>query len=202
MPLPVLDDSRAIQAFSSACVLCGQKLGHAKSVLQHLQRDHAQMLDQATTAHADLLQYMIIPSMLLHLCETTGRPQMPSALSSPDLEAPELLQAYWHDSELRATLTQQRRQCQTPLNAHELLEHLQSHPDFMDRALPLLPRIAATSSGDGGSVHHLPTGGPGGSSPDVLQEIGKWKEMAQKSTNRSRCTLRKTATFERAPATL
>ena len=156
MPIPALEHQPALQALSNACVLCGQKMGHTKSILQHMQRDHAQMLEQATTAHGDLLQYM---AMFRPCCCTYVRPPtdhkcpvhyqilllrflkdhplrgMP--LSSPDTA--ELLQAYWHDPEARATLTQKCSICHILLPTVELAEHLQSHPDFMDRALPLLP---------------------------------------------------------------
>ena len=155
MPQPILEHEKTLHIVRSSCVLCGLKLGHTKSVMQHLQRDHAPMLNSALAAHEDLLQYMIMSSrcncgcvtiptehkcpvhyQILLLRYLQEHPLQGLPLIGP--EVAEQLQACWHDPELRAKLTQQCSQCQMPISVREMSSHLQSHPYLMDRALPLL----------------------------------------------------------------
>ena len=132
MPIPALEDEKALHTLCSSCVLCGQKLGHAKSILQHLHRDHDSMLERSLAAHADLLQYMIMHKrccctyvkppadhkcpvhyQLLILRYLKDHPLQGLPMACPDTA--ELLQACWHDFDLRAKLTNSCSQCLMPV---------------------------------------------------------------------------------------
>ena len=51
VPRALLFHPEALQVIKTTCVLCGQKLGHARQVHAHLQHDRNPMLENAMTSH-------------------------------------------------------------------------------------------------------------------------------------------------------
>ena len=153
VPRALLFHPEALQVIKTTCVLCGQKLGHARHVQAHLQHDHNPMLEKALTSHPTLIADLkainpcccdcIRPQLdhhcsvhtqillLHHLCDTQKQPCTSTAEDDPKpyLEA-------WQDEALRAKLTHQCSLCDVACGNQTLMAHLDTHEGLVDSLLP------------------------------------------------------------------
>ena len=144
IPKALLFHEDALQVIKTTCVLCGQKLGHSRHVIAHLQHDHGPFLTQAQDSLPDMLAALraikpcscdcIRPSLdhqcsvhhqilvLHHLCATDRHPRLGQFLD-PTWPYTEI----WQDAALRAKLTEQCAHCGLNCGNHQLKDHLLSH---------------------------------------------------------------------------
>ena len=155
LPKELLHREEALEVIKTTCVLCGQKLGHSRHVLAHLQHDHEPILTQAKQAYPHLVEQLkeinpcccdcIRPTwdhqcsvhtqiQVLHfVCKTKNQPHLHllSRDAQPYLEV-------WNDPTLRAKLTQCCSLCDQECGIMGMQAHLNTHTDLCSDMAPFV----------------------------------------------------------------